>query len=65
MILLSSADIFKNYFFKNLSRTVLNCLDPDQDRYSVGPGPEVMKQQLRDLKQDTSLFVGILVFMSS
>ena len=55
-ILLSSADIFQNYFFSKNSFMntirVSNSLDPDQDRRSVGPdlGPNGLQRLSADDK---------------
>ena len=54
MLLLSSADFFsklifsKNYFRNIIRVLVSNCLDPDQDRHSVGPdlGPNCLQRLL-------------------
>ena len=54
-MLLSSADFFLCYFFKNSFRTTIresNGLDPDQDRFSVSPdlGPNCLQKLSADLK---------------
>ena len=56
MLLLSSADFFQNYLKKKKIRNtirVLNGLDPNQDRHSVGPdmGPSRLHRLSADDKR--------------
>ena len=48
MNLLSSAEFFQDYFFKNFQQyiSVSNGLDPDRDRHFVGPdlGPNCLQK---------------------
>ena len=68
MILLSPADFFKIYYFKDSFRNTIrvsNSLDPDQDRQNPGPDLEtVCKGHQETIKMATNKKKKMIIFLS-